>query len=71
MGSFSLMHWLIVLLIIALTFLPSWIAFRRKLRKRVAILVLNILLGWTGVGWMVLLIWSILSDDKDPQLVIR
>ena len=40
-------------------FVPSYIAYRRKHKNRVAILVLNIFLGWSLIGWIVALVWSL------------
>ena len=64
MGTFTIWHWLIVLILVAipLYFLPGIIAFRRKHRNRVAILVTNIFLGLTGIGWVVALIWAFTAD---------
>ncbi|WP_419946348.1 superinfection immunity protein [Candidatus Poriferisodalis sp.] len=53
---------LIVLVGIPLYFLPSIIAFKRAHRQRVAILTLNILLGWTFLGWVGSLVWSLAQD---------
>lgn len=53
-------NWLVVaLILIAAAFLPSLIAFIRRHHNRYAILVLNVLLGWTLVGWAVALVWSL------------
>lgn len=41
-----------------LYFLPAFIAFRREHHNRMAILILNIFLGWTFLGWVAALIWS-------------
>lgn len=38
--------------------LPAIIAERRRHRNKGAIAVLNVLLGWTFLGWVVALIWS-------------
>ncbi len=64
MGSLSLVHWIIILILLGLVFLPTYIAFARRLQRRVAILILNILVGWTGVGWFVLLIWALASNRE-------
>jgi hypothetical protein len=48
----------------ALYMLPTLVAFGRGARNAVAIAVLNVLLGWTGLGWCVALIWSFVKDDK-------
>lgn len=55
-----LIHWLLVLMILMFFgFLPSLIAFVRGHHNRYAILVLNLLLGWTLIGWAVALVWSL------------
>ncbi len=43
---------------VVLYFLPTIIAWVRAHYNRVAILALNLLLGWTVVGWVVSLVWS-------------
>lgn len=52
--------WSIILFIVGLFFyfLPTFIAYRRRHKNRTAILVLNIFLGWTLIGWIVALVWS-------------
>jgi hypothetical protein len=44
------------------SFLPAIIAFVRSKRDAGAILVLNFLLGWTAIGWVIALIWSLRQD---------
>jgi hypothetical protein len=43
-------------------FLPSIIALARSKRDTLAIFLLNFLLGWTGVGWIVALVWAAKHD---------
>jgi hypothetical protein len=43
-------------------FLPSIIALARSKRDIAGILLLNILLGWTVIGWIVALIWAVKTD---------
>jgi hypothetical protein len=43
-------------------FLPAIIAHRRAHRNFVAIIVLNIVAGWTFVGWVVALVWSLVRE---------
>jgi len=45
-----------------LYFLPAIIAFARSKRDSAAILILNLLLGWTAIGWVIALVWSIKTD---------
>jgi hypothetical protein len=56
----------IVLTIIGLIiyFIPSFIAHLRGNKNLAAILILNVFLGWTGLGWVGALIWASLNDDK-------
>ena len=41
--------------------IPIIIALIRKHNNRVAIILLTILGGWTGVGWLGALIWSVMN----------
>lgn len=50
-------------------FLPSLVAFVRGHRNRGAILATNVLLGWTGIGWVIAAIWSFTSPP-DPAVII-
>jgi hypothetical protein len=43
-------------------FLPTIIAFARSKRDVVSILLLNFFLGWTMIGWVVALVWSVKND---------
>lgn len=49
-----------------LYFLPTLIGWNK--RNSNAILALNILLGWTFIGWVVAFIWSI-SKDSTPIII--
>jgi Superinfection immunity protein len=51
-----------------LYFLPAIIAFARSKRDAVSILVLNLLLGWTMIGWVIALVWAL---RQDAPIVIR
>ena len=59
--AWPVVEWPLVLLtiVLALAFLPSIVAFVCRHHNRYAILVLNILLGWTVVGWALALVWSL------------
>jgi hypothetical protein len=43
-------------------FLPSIIALARSKRDLLAIFLLNFFLGWSVIGWVVALVWSIKAD---------
>ncbi|MFP5277486.1 MAG: superinfection immunity protein [Acidobacteriota bacterium] len=53
------MHFLILL--IGLYFLPAIVAAIRQTHNATGILLLNIFLGWTVIGWVVALMMSICS----------
>lgn len=61
MGSFSVWHWLIVILFmfVPLFFLPSIVAFTRHHQNRFAICLVNLILGVTGIGWVVAMVWAL------------
>jgi hypothetical protein len=48
--------------------LPAIMAFGRSKRDAVSILVLNLLLGWTMIGWVIALVWAL---KQDAPAVIR
>jgi hypothetical protein len=43
-------------------FLPSIIALARSKRDITAILLLNLFLGWSVIGWVVALVWAVKTD---------
>lgn len=53
------MEWLVVVILIGLYLLPSLVAARRKHNNEHAIVALNILLGWTLLGWVAALVWAL------------
>lgn len=48
-----------IFLTIATYFLPSFNAFSRKHPDRWPIFMLDLFLGWTIIGWVVSLVWSV------------
>jgi hypothetical protein len=60
---------IIIVICLALYFLPSIIGFARKKSNSGAIFVLNLLLGWIFVGWVISLVWA-LTKDQQPTTVI-
>ncbi len=49
---------------IPLYMLPTLIAGYRSHRNAAAVTVLNVLLGWTGLGWVAALAWSFARPDR-------
>ena len=50
-------------------FLPSIIAIVRSKRDIAGIVLLNLFLGWTMIGWVVALVWAVKTDV--PVVVVR
>lgn len=61
MQNFTIFELLLVVLIFAFYFLPTLIAFLRRHKNKLAIFLLNLLLGWTVLGWVVSLVWSVMK----------
>jgi hypothetical protein len=59
---------IIAFLIIFGYFIPSIMALSNKKKNKSSIIVVNIFLGWTFIGWVVALSWAI-SKDNDAQIV--
>ena len=45
-------------------FLPAVVATAREHHQRPAIAVLNLLLGWTLIGWALALVWACTATTK-------
>lgn len=57
----------VVLLILVaglLYFMPTFVATYRSHRNMAPIFMTNLLLGWSGLGWIAALVWS-LTDNTD------
>jgi hypothetical protein len=58
----------LILLMIAFYFLPAIVAINRGHPNTTSIIVLDLLLGWTLVGWVIALVWAvgrIKDEDRD------
>lgn len=58
------------LLVIASLFfylIPSMIASVRKVEHDFAIMAINVLFGWTVLGWFAALIWAIVEKPREPK----
>jgi hypothetical protein len=45
-------------------FLPTIIALARGHHNGFAIFLTNLLLGWTLIGWVIALIWSVTASER-------
>lgn len=60
----------VISLVVIVYFVPTVIALLRGHRQAVAIGALNMLLGWTFLGWVGSLIWSLTSPSAPPQITV-
>jgi uncharacterized membrane protein YhaH (DUF805 family) len=58
--------WEIILTLVSLViyFIPTIVAIIRRARNAVGVVVLNVLGGWTFVGWIIALVWSIIDKQQ-------
>jgi T4 superinfection immunity protein len=66
----------IVLAVIAVVvyFAPSWISISRRALHPLPIFLLNLVLGWSVIGWVVALVWALLTSTaqrKEPERPVR
>ena len=55
-----------ILILLPIYFIPSYIAFKKQKLQTTAIIVLNVFLGWTFLGWVVALVWACMEDGTGP-----
>lgn len=53
-----------IFIVVCLYFLPAIIAKSKKRTNTGAIFALNLLLGWTLIGWVIALVWALTTDSK-------
>lgn len=56
----------LVVVMFALYWIPAIVAFARHHHNRGSILVINMLLGWTFIGWVVALAMSVGNVQSKP-----
>ena len=67
MKEISLFFVIVVVAGITVYFVPAIIAGVRGHMDRLAIFALNLLLGWTAIGWIAALIWSLTGNVQEPS----
>lgn len=58
------MAWVAGVVAVVIYFLPTLVAWNRNHRNMVPIFLTDMLLGWSGLAWVIALIWSF-SDNVD------
>ena len=61
--------WVLIIIALLIYFFPTMVAGRHH--NSGAIFVLNLLLGWTFVGWVVALVWACTASSPSNSNQIR
>jgi hypothetical protein len=67
-GSFGELGLIVLVSLVVglvLYFLPTIIAVKRQKANVTPIVLVNLLLGWTVIGWIIALIWSLWTEPAD------
>lgn len=68
MGVFTMV---LMLVGVVIYFVPAFIAFKREHPQKVSIILLNVLLGWSVIGWVGSLIWAFTNPQKQTIQVVH
>jgi hypothetical protein len=52
---------IVLILLLLVMFLPTFIARSRNHKHKTVCIWVNLLVGWTIIGWIPLLVWSLMS----------
>ena len=58
----------LVIVYAGIMFIPTYVAFYRRHEHRLAIGIVNFLLGWTGVGWAATMVWALTEEIFHPAI---
>jgi Superinfection immunity protein len=61
-GQFLTLYFVGAVVFLLVYSLPASVAYHRHHRQRLAILALNILLGWSFLGWIIAMVWACTND---------
>jgi hypothetical protein len=64
---YTIIFLFIIVASFGLYFLPAIVAMCRRHRNTAAILILDLLLGWSFIGWVVALVWAFTNDVKPKE----
>jgi hypothetical protein len=58
----------LVIVYAGIMFIPTYVAFYRRHEHRLAIGIVNFLLGWTGIGWAATMVWALTEEIFQPSV---
>jgi uncharacterized membrane protein len=56
---------IMLIFVVVIYMLPTLLAFGREHPRRNDIAVINILLGWTLIGWLAVFLWALLTRVEE------
>ena len=59
------MEYLDTVIYLLMYMIPAIVAFERKHHNKWAVALLNAILGWTVIGWIIALVWSATAVRKE------
>jgi len=68
LGGFVLL--VLILIGVAAYFIPTIVAFVKKTPNKMSVLVINLFLGWSFIGWVVALAMAFRDTPAQQQVVI-
>lgn len=57
------MMWLILPAVLVVYFIPGAVAYARHHSRPHVVLLFNLLIGWTLIGWVMTLVWAISNPE--------
>ena len=58
---------ILLLLTVAIYMLPTLIAYARDIQHRQLVTLINIIAGWTLIGWVVTFIWALMAETQADE----
>ena len=52
----------LLILVVLIYFAPAIQAYQINHKQKQAILILNLFLGWTTIGWVIALVWAYIKE---------
>ena len=51
-------------MLVVMYWLPTIVAVLRQAHSALGVFLLNLFLGWTGIFWILALVWSLAADNR-------
>jgi len=60
-----------ILFMVLMYWLPTVIVLVRQTPSAIGIALFNFFLGWTGIGWLIALIWALAAHNRPHVIIIE